>query len=98
WGWNYYGQVGDGTTSDSGRLTPVDVIGLSSGVSAIAGGSDHTCAVTSGGGVKCWGSNLGGELGDNTTTQRNSPVSVSGLASGVASIAAGDHFTCALTT
>lgn len=94
WGSNADGAVGDGTTTI--RLRPVNVSGLASGVVAIAAGEFHTCALTSAGGVKCWGRNESGALGDNTTTSRRSPVDVAGLASGVRAVAAGDRGTCAL--
>jgi alpha-tubulin suppressor-like RCC1 family protein len=95
WGLNNAGQLGDGTTTD--RLTPVDVSGLTSGVSAIVAGRLHTCALMTNGGVKCWGYNGSGQLGDGTTTNRTTPVDVSGLTNGVSAIAAGlnDH-TCAV--
>ena len=95
WGSNYYGELGTGTTTDS--LIPVDVSGLTSGVTAIAAGFLHTCAETTAGGVKCWGDNDYGALGDGTTTDRHTPVDVVGLASGVASVVAGDVHTCVLT-
>jgi cysteine-rich repeat protein len=92
WGENMYGQLGDGTTTQ--RMTAVDVIGLSAGVSDIALGRSHTCALLTSGGVQCWGYNAEGEIGDGTTTQRNSPVNVSGLSNGVSAIASADKHTC----
>lgn len=96
WGVNTYGQLGDGSTNT--RSTPVNVVGLATGVKQIAVGQTHTCALTSVGGVKCWGGNSGGALGDGTTTNRLSPVDVVGLTSGVKQIASGGyHTTCAVT-
>lgn len=94
WGNNSNGQLGDGTTTT--RQTATDVSGLTSGVVAIASGSFHTCALTSSGGVKCWGFNSSGQLGDGTSTQHDLPTDVSGLTSGVAAISAGFSHTCAL--
>jgi alpha-tubulin suppressor-like RCC1 family protein len=94
WGANEHGQLGDGTTTT--RTTPVAVNGLAAGVTAIAAGHGHTCAVTVSGGVKCWGANDAGQLGDGTTTDRPTPVTVSGLASGVLAVTAGANHTCAL--
>lgn len=97
WGWNESGQIGDGTTRTE-RPTPVDVTGLGSEVAAIAAGGYFSCALTTTGGVKCWGMNVHGELGDGTTTNRSAPVDVTGLTSGVVAIAAGGYHACALTT
>ena len=96
WGVNAHGQLGNGTTT--GAITPVAVTGLGSGVTALAAGAYHTCAVTSGGAAVCWGDNSSGQLGDGTTTTRSTPVPVSGLGSGVVAVAAGRAHTCAVTS
>ena len=76
WGWNYYGQLGDGTTTRG--TTPVDVSGITTATS-IARGGRYSCALLTGGTIKCWGSNGNGRLGDGTTTDRTTPVEVSGI-------------------
>jgi alpha-tubulin suppressor-like RCC1 family protein len=96
WGDNSFGQLGDGTNIN--RITPVDVVGLGSGVAAITVGGAHACAITNSGGVKCWGLNVSGQLGDGTAaSSRNTPVDIVGLATGVINISAGDAHTCAVT-
>jgi alpha-tubulin suppressor-like RCC1 family protein len=96
WGDNELGQLGNGTTIDS--LVAVDVAGLASGVSAITAGSNHTCALTREGGVKCWGHYPSGQLGDGASTNSLAPVDVPGLTSDVIAVAAGGFHTCVLTT
>lgn len=95
WGYNGRGQLGDGTTIT--RLTPVDVVGLDADIVAVSAGSNHTCALTRVGRVKCWGANGSGQLGDGTTTTRLTPVDVVGLDSGVQMVSAGFRHTCAVT-
>ena len=78
----------------------MDVSGLASGVTRhCRRAGSHLCAedAVHGGGVKCWGDNDSGQLGDGTTADRPTPVDVSGLASGVRPLAAGWYHTCALT-
>jgi len=98
WGYNYYGQLGDGTTASQG--TPITVKGaaLTSDVIAIAAGSHSSYALKSDGSVWAWGYNLYGQLGDNSSTNRTLPVQVSGFGtgSGVISIKAGATHTIAL--
>ena len=100
WGFNGAGQLGDGSGTHQTNA-PVDVVGLDGGVAAVAAGRGHSCAVTAAGGVKCWGGNSFGELGDGTLTQSNLPVDVldeeGSPLSGVVAIAAGIYHTCALT-
>ncbi|OGV67545.1 MAG: hypothetical protein A3K18_28875 [Lentisphaerae bacterium RIFOXYA12_64_32] len=91
-GYNYYGQLGDGTTVN--RFSPVLV--FADGVAAVAGGSYHTLIVESDGSLWACGSNVYGQLGDGTTTSRSTPVQI--LPGGVASVAAGQDHSLILKT
>ncbi len=81
WGKNLYGQLGNGTTTDSN--VPVDVSGIANVVS-VAGGDQHSLALLSDGTIKSWGWNSSGQLGDGTTANKSTPVSVSGITNAVA--------------
>lgn len=96
WGYNQNGELGNGTNTSSNK--PVDVRGLSTGVKSLEAGDDHTCAVMESGGVKCWGFNEYGQLGDGTAIDRNTPVDVQGIIPPVVMVAAGWGHTCALTS
>jgi len=97
WGSNGVGQIGDGNTATTNRLTPTLVSGMSSGVSQIALGYSHSCAlISSSGSMYCWGWNTNGQLGDGTNVNRFAPVMVSGMSSSVTAITAGYVHTCAI--
>jgi alpha-tubulin suppressor-like RCC1 family protein len=96
WGWDVYGQLGNGDVSSSGSFIPVDVVGITDAVSVSAGWAS-TCARLAGGDVKCWGWNQNGQLGDGSTVDSAVPVRASGWADN-ALIAVSNHQTCAVSS
>jgi len=91
WGGNDYGDVGDGGGSE--QKAPA-VVNLASGVdpTVVSARGYSSFAIGSDGNLYAWGNNTYGELGDGTTTDRNSPEAVT-LASGVTPTAiAGEDF------
>lgn len=94
WGDNSSGQLGDGSLVDS--AVPVLVSGIGDGVRYVAAGERHSCVLTLGGAVMCFGDNTLGQLGDDSLVDRLVPTQVVGLESGVARIAAGGDHSCAL--
>lgn len=95
WGSDDKGQLGY-SANFTNQTTPISVDGLSSGVIAISAGDKRTCAILTGGSLKCWGDNTNGGVGDNTLTQRDVPTDVQGLSSGVTAISVGTDLTCAV--
>ena len=95
WGYNYYGQLGDGTHTDS--RAPVVVQGLS-GATQITSCAYHSCARLQNGHAVCWGANVDvpgvGDLGNGSSVDSASIQSVVGL-SNVSEISAGAEYTCA---
>ena len=57
----------------------MDVVGLTSGVAAVSVGYGHTCALTTAGGLKCWGWDGLSLLGDGRATPDATPVDVAGF-------------------
>ena len=81
WGHNTKGSLGNGEITNSS--TPVNVVGLGSGVLSIEAGKAYTtCALVTGTSVKCWGQSYWGNVGDGLKIDRSSPVDVVGLMSG----------------
>jgi alpha-tubulin suppressor-like RCC1 family protein len=87
--WGDNGGVGDGTTTY--RTTPVQVTGLTSGVTAISV-SFNMCAVHNGA-VKCWGYNNANQMGDSSGTFKTTPFQVPGLTTGFVSVSAAPNDT-----
>jgi alpha-tubulin suppressor-like RCC1 family protein len=96
WGKNDQGQIGRTGGVSSSIPTPVDVEGLTSGVTLVGAGKAHTCAVHSGA-LTCWGANSAGQLGRGAPgTSSDVPTPVAGSLSGVTAVALGDQHSCAL--
>lgn len=93
-GWNGWGGLGDGSTTQ--RVSPVMVSGLT-GIRSVSAGQGHTLAVALDGRVFAWGQNTASQLGDGTTTYRTSPIQVPGLTTATA-VAAGATHSLAVTS
>jgi uncharacterized protein (TIGR02145 family) len=93
WGYNNYGQVGDGTNSN--RTNPVQITGTN--WISVSCGYNHTLGVKSDGTFWSWGYNNYGQLGDGTLTQRLSPVKI-GEGNTWSQVACGGYHTFARKT
>jgi alpha-tubulin suppressor-like RCC1 family protein len=89
WGNNSNGRLGDNTLTS--RRSPVSVVGGFTDWVQIVGGFDRTAAIRANGTAWCWGYNISGQLGDNTTISKISPVSVVGGFTDWVQISAGVH-------
>jgi alpha-tubulin suppressor-like RCC1 family protein len=95
WGFNNFGQLGDGTTTE--QRVPTLVGGAPVFTMVTVGGTNHTCGLTAAGAAYCWGNNVDGRLGDGTTTTRSVPTLVTS-APNFAMLTAGEFHSCGLTT
>lgn len=100
WGNNYWGQLGDGTTT-SPQPSPVEVKragGISlTDVKAVSAGLAHSLALGQDETVWSWGNNGYGQLGPGTTATSSSlAIQVDGLPAGITAVAAGSVHSLAL--
>ncbi|WAL66546.1 Ig-like domain repeat protein [Amycolatopsis cynarae] len=100
WGYNSYGQLGNGSTTNSDVPVPV-LLPSDTTVTAVSAGAYHALALTSTGTVLAWGANWYGQLGNGTFDSSLVPVPVSlSLPVGVTitAIAAGAYHSLALAS
>lgn len=96
WGINTYGRLGDGTLSS--RSTPTALSGNNNDWVQVASGQEHGAAVKGNGTLWCWGRNHQGQLGNNSTTDTSSPVTVAGSITNWAQVSCGTSHTGGLTS
>jgi alpha-tubulin suppressor-like RCC1 family protein len=94
WGDNLNGQLGDGTTTDRARPTPV---ATSLQFILVSAGGSYSCGITTENRAYCWGQNTSGQLGDGTITNRQRPVAVDGPRR-YRQVRAGHFHTCAVNS
>jgi alpha-tubulin suppressor-like RCC1 family protein len=95
-GYNGYGQLGNNTTTN--RSSPVRTAGGGTNWRQVAGGYNHTAAIKTDGTLWTWGNNGSGQLGDNTTSTRSSPVTTAGGGTNWRQVAGGGNHTAAIKT
>jgi alpha-tubulin suppressor-like RCC1 family protein len=94
WGWNEYGQLGDGTTAAS--AVPVAVSGVNGATGVSVSFLGFACALISDGSTDCWGDNFSGQLGNGSNADDNPlPSRVVGITDATA-VSAGEDSSCAL--
>jgi len=106
WGWNNYGQLGNGTTTD--QMTPTNItsqfsLNAEETITRVFLGDYHSSAITSEGRLFTWGYNSKGQLGDNTTTDKLLPTDITSqlnlnIGESVISASLGEEYSCAVTS
>ena len=100
WGNNGNGQLGDDSTTN--RSSPVQTVSTGTNWLQVSGGGGgggaHTAAIKTDGTLWCWGLNSSGQLGDNSTTNRSSPVQTVDTGTTWSSVDCGEDHTAAVKT
>ena len=97
WGGNANGQLGDNTSVTS-RSSPVQTVAFGSNWKSVSCGYSHTAAIKTDGTLWTWGINSSGQLGDNTTTSRSSPVQTIAGGTNWKSVACGSNSSACIKT
>ncbi len=103
WGLNNYGQLGNGTKTDSNIPVEVDSKLAASNEYFVSASlsNHHTCAKRYNGKVYCWGRNSYGQLGDNTTAEKLTPTEIldngASITLAFGDVAVGGYHSCAFT-
>ena len=96
WGSNSYGGLGDNTIVK--KSSPVQTIAYGTNWQQVACGNFHTAAIKTDGTLWSWGRNLNGQLGNNTVTNRSSPVQTVAFGTNWKQVDCGYHYTAAIKT
>lgn len=98
WGFNAYGQIGDGDTQNVFIPKQIE-LNEASNWKTVTAGENHTCAITGEDTLYCWGENYNGQLGIGDTRNRLTPTAINADASILwTAVATGSQHTCALRT
>jgi alpha-tubulin suppressor-like RCC1 family protein len=99
WGSGSTGAIGDGNTSDRYQPTPVSDTSPYLKIATSSTGGGHVCGIRATSKlVRCWGTNISGQLGDGTTTNRSVPTDISLAGVEIVDVSVGDSTSCALTS
>jgi alpha-tubulin suppressor-like RCC1 family protein len=96
WGKNLDGQLGDNTGSSETKSSPVQTVAFGTNWKQVSISRWHTAALKTDGTLWCWGQNTYGNLGDNTTTHRSSPVQTVAFGTNWKQVSCGDSYTAAI--
>lgn len=96
WGGNSQGQLGDGSFFRRQLPIHLDANVFPEGISDVVSGENHTCALTLDGGIKCWGGNLNGQVGNGSINFTKDPTLIVDSVLDAKQISAGNYHTCSL--
>lgn len=88
WGYNYWGQLGDGTNINKNIPIQIDA---ATNWQTIVGGFEHSVAIKTDGSLSSWGGNYSGELGDGTNIKKNTPTQINCTALGTEKVTVNDN-------